>query len=134
LGTVTGNGGTVTIGSGTLGVVVVVAGGGVDSTTTVGELVALGFGSGVGAAAGELFPPVAVSVSSAVTVVTRAPCTRSRSRAWCRARPEETCGNLDPGRDTAGSRGTRTTGELRSASRPWAEGEAGPRPNNTTAL
>jgi hypothetical protein len=75
VGTVTGRSGTVTvgtvtIGSGSLGVVVV-GGGGVDSTTEVGELAVFGFGSGAGGAVCEPLPPSLAAAASAVTVVPR---------------------------------------------------------------
>jgi hypothetical protein len=70
--------GTVTIGSGSLGVVVVVGGGGVDSTTDVCEFEVFGFASGDNGAVGELLSPLVGPSASALTVVTRPRCVRRR--------------------------------------------------------
>jgi hypothetical protein len=131
--TVVGMSGTVSTGSGSLGPESLgpeAVGPEVDACADE----VLGFASGARGGVDEpLLPPVS-AIGSAVTVVTRPPRSGARPREGRRAGPGETCGRLFPGPGTAGSRGTRTTGVLRSASRPWAEGEAGPRPTKTTAL
>jgi hypothetical protein len=83
--------------------------------------------TGVRGGVGEPLPPSVAVVGAAATVVTCARCREPRRCGWRRVRPGETCGNLDPGRDMAGSRGTRTTGELRSAFAALGRGGSGPK-------